>query len=98
MQARTSRLVGAIAAAFALSTLALSACAGNDARTQKIAQKAKERFAAADTNHDGQLSQDEANHGMPRLATHFAEIDTDSNGQLSTAEITAYIQQRRGSR
>jgi len=35
---------------------------------------------------------------MPRLAEHFAEIDTDSNGQLSTAEIVAYIQQRRGSR
>ena len=98
MQARTSHLVGTLAIAFALSTLALSAYAGSDARAQKIAQKAKDRFAAADANHDGQLSQDEANEGMPRLAEHFAEIDTDSNGQLSTAEIVAYIQQRRGSR
>lgn len=97
MQVSTSRLVATLTIAFALSTLALSACAGTDARAQKIAQKAKDRFAAADTNHDGQLSQDEANQGMPRLAEHFAEIDTDSNGQLSTAEIVAYIQQRRGS-
>lgn len=98
MQARTSRLVATLAVTFALSTLALSACAGSDARAQKIAEKAKDRFAAADTNHDGQLSQEEANQGMPRLAAHFAEIDTDSNGQLSTAEIVGYIQQRRGSR
>ena len=98
MQARTSRLVATLAIAFALSTLALSAYAGSDARAQKIAQKAKDRFAAADANHDGQLSQDEANEGMPRLAKHFAEIDTDSNGQLSTTEIVSYIQQRRGSR
>src|SRR5690242_19364864 len=98
MQARTSCFVATLASAFALSTLTLSACAGSDARAQKIAQKVKDRFAAADTNHDGQLSQDEANQGMPRLAEHFAEIDTDSNGQLSTAEIVAYIQQRRGSR
>jgi len=56
MQVRTSRLVATLTIAFALSTLALSACAGSDARAQKIAQKAKDRFAAADTNHDGQLS------------------------------------------
>lgn len=98
MQARASRLAATLAVAVALSTLALGACAGSDARNQKIAEKARDRFAAADTNHDGQLSQDEANQGMPRLATHFAEIDTDNNGQLSTAEIAAYIQQRRGSR
>ena len=98
MQARTSRLAATLTVAVALSTLALSACAGSDTRAQKIAEKAKDRFADADTNHDGQLSQDEANQGMPRLATHFAEIDTDNNGQLSTAEIVAYIQQRRGSR
>jgi len=98
MSVRTSRIAATLAVAFALSTLALSACAGNDTRTQKIAEKAKERFNAADTNHDGQLSQDEANQGMPRLAAHFAEIDTNKDGQLSIDEIVAYIQQRRGSR
>jgi Ca2+-binding EF-hand superfamily protein len=98
MSARTSRIAATLAVAFALSTLALSACADNDTRAQKIAEKAKERFAAADTNHDGQLSQDEANQGMPRLAAHFAEIDTNKDGQLSVDEIMTYIQQRRGSR
>ena len=86
MQARTSRLVATLTIAFALSTLALSACAGSDARAQKIAQKAKDRFAAADTNHDGQLSQDEANQGMPRLATHFgagAGVARGRGGQRS---------------
>jgi Ca2+-binding EF-hand superfamily protein len=94
----SARIAATLAFAFALSTLTLSACAGSDARNQKIAEKAKERFTAADTNHDGLLSQEEANQGMPRLAEHFAEIDTDHDGQLSPAEILSYIQQRRGSR
>ena len=92
------RIAATFAFAFASSTLALSACAGGDARNQKIAEKARERFAAADTDHDGRLSQDEANQGMPRLAAHFAEIDADHDGQLTTDEILAYLQQRRGSR
>lgn len=87
-------------AAIALSALliSLSACAQDGSRQQQMAEKAKERFAAADLNHDGFLSRDEAQKGMPRLADHFDEIDTDHDGQVSTAEILAYLKQRRASR
>lgn len=86
-------------AALALSTLliSLSACAQDSNRSQ-MAEKAKDRFAAADTNHDGFLSRDEVQKGMPRMADHFDEIDADHDGQLSTAEILAYLKQRRASR
>lgn len=86
------------AAAMAALLISLSACAQDGNRSQQLAAKAQERFAAADVNHDGFLSRDEAQTGMPRLADHFDEIDTDRDGQLSTAEILAYIKQRRGSR
>lgn len=47
----------------------------------------EQRFKEADTNGDGQLSLDEAQAKMPRLAEHFSALDTDKNGQLSKEEI-----------
>ena len=46
-----------------------------------------EKFKEADTNGDGQLSLDEVQAKMPRLATRFNELDTDKNGQLSKEEL-----------
>jgi Ca2+-binding EF-hand superfamily protein len=81
------------------ATLSLSACAGMGGdRSQRIAEKAQQRFAAADLDHDGSLGRAEASQGMPRLAQHFDEIDTDHDDQLSKAEIVAYLKQRRASR
>ena len=76
--------------------VSLSACAQAD-RSQ-MAQKARDRFNAADVKHVGLLSRKEAREGMPRLADHFDQIDTDHDGQLSMAEIVAYVKQRRASR
>ena len=50
-------------------------------------EKMEQRFNEADTNGDGQLSLDEAQAKMPRLAEHFSALDTDKNGQLSKEEI-----------
>jgi Ca2+-binding EF-hand superfamily protein len=91
---RTSVAVIAISAL----VVSLSACAQDGNRSQQMAEKAKDRFAAADINHDGFLSREEAQKGTPRLADHFDDIDTDHDGQLSTSEILAYLKQRRGSR
>lgn len=63
-----------------------------------MADRAQQRFADADTDHDGRLSRDEARAGTPRLADHFDEIDSDHDGMLTTAEILDYIKQRRGAR
>jgi len=79
-------------------SLALAACVSSESRAQKVADKVQQRFAAADLNHDGYLSRDEANQGMPRLAAHFDEIDSNHDGRLSGDEIRAYLRQRFGSR
>jgi Ca2+-binding EF-hand superfamily protein len=50
-------------------------------------QKMDERFKEADANGDGQLSLDEVQSKMPRLAERFSALDTDKNGQLSKEEL-----------
>ena len=92
----TRRLATTLLAVLALG---LSGCAGaREARSQQMMERAQQRFADADSDHDGRLSRDEARAGTPRLADHFDEIDSDHDGQLTTAEIVDYIKQRRGSR
>jgi Ca2+-binding EF-hand superfamily protein len=49
--------------------------------------KAEEHFKAADANSDGQLSLDEAQAKMPRLAERFTTLDVDKNGLLSKEEL-----------
>ena len=56
------------------------------ARAQLAAQ-IKERFVAADTNADGQLSMDEARLGAPRLYEHFAFVDANQDGMLTLGEL-----------
>jgi Ca2+-binding EF-hand superfamily protein len=46
-----------------------------------------EKFKEADTNGDGQLSLDEVQAKMPRLASRFSDLDTDKNGMLSKEEL-----------
>ena len=59
--------------------------AADDTRNEQIA----ERFAEADTNHDGQLTLAEAEAGMPRVAANFNRIAADHSGTVSLAEIEA---------
>jgi Ca2+-binding EF-hand superfamily protein len=78
-----------------LITLTMSACclfaaaahAQDSEKGQKALQALNDKFNAADTNHDGKLSSDEAKAGMPHIAEHFSEIDTDKDGYVSKAEI-----------
>lgn len=48
-----------------------------------------EHFKEADSNNDGQLSLDEVQAKMPRLADRFTALDTDKNGMLSKQELAA---------
>jgi Ca2+-binding EF-hand superfamily protein len=48
-----------------------------------------DRFDEVDINHDGLLSKDEAEIGMPMLFKHFDEIDSNKDGKLSKEEIVA---------
>ncbi len=72
-----------LASAFVI-TLALPAVA-ETSRDEQI----DEHFAAADTNHDGQLTLAEAQAGMPRVAANFDKIDADKSGTVTLAEIKA---------
>jgi hypothetical protein len=74
----------AILTAAAFTALAWTA----DADTTRDEQIA-ERFAAADTNRDGQLTLAEAEAGMPRVAANFTKIDADQSGTVTLAEIQA---------
>ena len=50
-------------------------------------EKMEARFKEADANGDGQLSLDEVQAKMPRLADRFTTLDTDKNGMLSKDEL-----------
>ncbi len=76
---RRTTLIAAFVIALALSARA------ETSRDEQI----DERFAAADTNHDGQLTLAEAQAGMPRVAANFDKIDADKSGTVTLAEIKA---------
>jgi Ca2+-binding EF-hand superfamily protein len=63
-----------------------------------MAEKLKERFAAADKNGDGKLSKEEAQAGMPFVYKHFDEIDKAHTGSVTMADIVAYAKQMRAAK
>ncbi len=84
----------AMLASVALCSLA--AVAAPDAA--RVEAKAKQRFAAADHNHDGRLTPDEARDGMPRVASNFNAIDRDGKGYVTLQDLGSYVADRRNSR
>jgi len=55
------------------------------------AKEVAERFAAADKNHDGKLTLEEAKEGMPRIAAAFEKIDTENKGYLTLEQIQEVV-------
>src|SRR5204862_545083 len=78
------------AAALALSTSAVFA-QDRAAKAEKAKEKIEEKFKAADTNHDGKLSKDEAKGGMPKVYDHFDEIDTGKTGFVTLQQVEAEV-------
>lgn len=83
------------AAAMALMPLAASAMQ-DDARAQQAMSMLNQRFGDADANHDGKLTREEANAGMPRVAQHFDQIDTDHKGYITKDQIIAFMKANAG--
>lgn len=53
---------------------------------------AVKNFDAADRNHDGLLSQEEAQKGnVPFIARHFEQIDREHRGQVSKEDVGNYL-------
>ncbi|MGX6568642.1 EF-hand domain-containing protein [Cupriavidus necator] len=49
-----------------------------------------ERFKAADSNHDGKLTRDEAQAGMPKVYESFDKIDVKKRGHVTERQIGSY--------
>lgn len=75
--------------------LRLTLCGFAMLSTVSIAQESfrdrqiDERFAAADKNHDGKLTLQEAKDGMPKVAANFDKIDAQQRGYVTVDEIKA---------
>ncbi|SDP33285.1 EF hand [Ralstonia sp. 25mfcol4.1] len=48
-----------------------------------------ERFKAADTDHDGKLTREEARAGMPEVYKRFDKIDTRKHGYVTERQVGA---------
>jgi Ca2+-binding EF-hand superfamily protein len=53
-------------------------------------QKIEARFNAADINHDGKLTLEEAKAGMPRVAKVFDRIDVEKKGYITLEQLQAF--------
>lgn len=66
-----------------------------ETRRTKARHHMEQRFNEADINQDGQLSLDEVQAKLPKLADRFSTLDADQSGQLSKEEL-AHRKHRRG--
>jgi hypothetical protein len=67
---------------------------GNPQRMERMAQQLQARFSSANTTHDGKLTKQQADAGMPMVARHFDEIDTQKAGYITLPQIAAFMQER----
>jgi hypothetical protein len=59
----------------------------------------RDRFAAANTTHDGRLTRDQAEAGgLKMVAKNFDAIDVNHRGYVTLQDIRAYAQARRAQR
>lgn len=59
-------------------------------RMKKMEAKMEERFANADTNHDGKLTKEEATGKMPRVAKNFDQIDSGNAGYVTLDQMREF--------
>ena len=55
----------------------------------------RERFAVANTTHDGKLTLEQAKAGFPAMARLFDAIDRDHKGYITLDDIKAYYDAKR---
>lgn len=94
---RTPALIAMLAMALPLGAAAQATPQPTGAQRER-AEQAVERFRAADSNHDGQISRAEADASLPRIAKRFDQIDSDHDGQLSVEEFRAVAEKARARR
>jgi EF hand len=92
--AQTSAAPGAAKAPAAPGAAKASATPGAASAPNTLA----DRFAAADVNHDGKLTLEEASGKMPMVARNFDKIDKTKRGYVTLDELQAYAQERAAQR
>jgi hypothetical protein len=76
------------------SASAPSASAPTNPRAQQAKRPPlKQRFDAANTTHDGHLTLEQAQAGLPHVACHFNKIDKGGKGYVTLEEIRRYYAQ-----
>lgn len=87
-----------IARQLSIASLALAACFASGtigaqqqpANAKEAMTKFSEKFKAADANHDGKLTREEAQAGMPEVYKQFDKIDAKKKGEVTERQIGAY--------
>ncbi|MBS0452231.1 MAG: EF-hand domain-containing protein [Proteobacteria bacterium] len=64
--------------------------AGGGSHVEEALTVMHQRFDAADSNHDGRISREEARQHMPFVYRNFDAIDTEHKGYVTSAQIEAY--------
>lgn len=54
----------------------------------------EQRFAQADTNHDGKLTLEEAKSGMSLIAPFFNDIDASHKGYVTLDQIKDFAKKQ----
>jgi len=72
--------------------------ANGSARVERMMAQVQSRFAAANTTHDGKLTREQAQAGMPMVAQHFEEIDAQQAGFVTLAQIEDFMRARAAAR
>ncbi|MBS0561392.1 MAG: EF-hand domain-containing protein [Proteobacteria bacterium] len=88
----------ALAPAAAFAQSAAPAATGNAAPAAKRHATLAQRFADANTTHDGHLTLDQARAGLPATARHFTAIDKDNKGYVTLDDIHAYYKAQRAAK
>lgn len=77
---------------------ATNSAANGGARVERMMAQLQGRFAAANTTHDGKLTREQAQAGMPMVAQHFDEIDAQKAGFVTLAQIEDFMRARAAAR
>lgn len=51
-------------------------------------------FAAADANHDGKLTKEQARGWLPMTYENFEKIDVDKRGHITFEQVMVFTQKR----
>ena len=104
MNRHTLTLIATLSVAVAsavLSTTAAADPASAPSRAERREQMKqakdafKERFAAADANHDGKLTKEESKDKMPKVYEHFDEIDSARKGSVTPRDVGKWMRSQR---